>query len=86
MRTVTLSQRKFFSSDEAASVRESLQSMVDDPCFNTELPYTANPENTRSFVEKHMTYLSLHPKVNPQHYLSNLRLMTRIVPAPSREM
>lgn len=80
MRT-TLSQQKFLDSEEAASVRQALQSMVDDPCFNTELPYTANPENTRSFVEKHMTYLSLHPKLNSQHYLSNLRLMTRIDPS-----
>jgi hypothetical protein len=81
MRT-TLGQQKFFNSEEAVRVRESLQSMVDDPCFNTQLPYTANPESTRSFVDKHMTYLSLHPKVNPQHYLSNLRLMTRIAPSP----
>lgn len=80
MRT-TLSQQKFLDSEEAASVRLSLQSMVADPCFNTELPYTANPDNKQSFVDKHMTYLSQHPKLNPQHYLSNLRLMTRIKPS-----
>ena len=33
-----------------------------------------------SFMERHMTYLREHPKVNPEHYLSNLRTMIKIRP------
>jgi hypothetical protein len=29
-------------------------------------------------VDKHLTYLSAHPKVKPQQYMSNLRLQTKI--------
>lgn len=31
-----------------------------------------------SFQEKHMAYLRTHPKLNPEHYLANLRTMLKI--------
>lgn len=31
-----------------------------------------------SFQEKHLAYLRTHPKLNPEHYLANLRTMLKI--------
>lgn len=76
MRT-TLSQQKFLDSDVAVTVRAQLERMLEDPAFNTCSTYAALAEDT-PFVEKHMNYLSDHPKLDPQHYVANLRLMTRI--------
>lgn len=77
MRT-TLSQQKFLDSEAAVVIREQLERMVEDQAFNTTSTYAATREDNMPFVEKHMTYLSDHPKLNPQHYVANLRLMTRL--------
>ncbi len=74
----TAKQQKFLESDEVIVIRLALEGMVSDASYNTEAKYTVNPANSLSFVDKHLTYLCAHPKLNPQHYLSNLRLMTRI--------
>ena len=72
----------FFESEEGIEIKETLQRMAADLAFNTESSYSANstlhPDNQISFVEKHMTYLNIHPAINPREYLSNLRLMTRL--------
>lgn len=74
-----LGVQKFLNSELADSLRAELRSMVDDPQFNTRSTYSPSSDgDTLEFVEKHMTYLSKHLTLNPQHYLSNLRLMTRI--------
>lgn len=77
MRT-TLSQQKFLDSEAAVQIREQLIKMMEDPKFNTTSTYAATREELLSFVEKHMTYLSDHPKLNPEDYMRNLRLMTRL--------
>lgn len=77
-------QRKAaFSQTEAGTqALEALHAMCNKANYNTPSSYCSNseayPENQRSFVDKHMDYLSTHPDVNPNHYISNLRLMTRI--------
>jgi len=62
-------------------VRAKLENMVDDPNLITLSAYRANtvlwPENTIPFVESHLEYLKNHKTVQPDHYLSNLRLMIR---------
>jgi hypothetical protein len=72
----------FFDSEEGAEVKHALRLMESDSTYTTESSYNANellyPGNDMSFVEKHMRYLSAHQNVNPQQYLSNLRLMTRV--------
>lgn len=77
----TASKRRFYDSEEAAAIKAILTAMERDISYNTESSYSANevdhPEHNISFIDKHMHYLSEHPKVNPQQYLSNLRLMTR---------
>jgi hypothetical protein len=72
----------FFASDEGATIRKDLHSMVESTLFNTRSSYIASDmvysDHQIPFVDKHMDYLNTHPKVNPDHYISNLRLITRI--------
>lgn len=72
----------FLDSVEGAEIASSLKLMATDDRYNTEPSYSANtdvyPNNLIPFVDKHMAYLSTHPSTNPEHYLANLRLMTRI--------
>jgi len=72
----------FKESEEGAAVKQALSKMALDNTYTTESSYNANemlyPDHDMSFVEKHMHYLSTHQNVNPQQYLSNLRLMTRV--------
>ena len=77
MRT-TLSQQKFLDSEAAIHIREQLENMVTNIAFNTTSTYAATMDHNLPFVDKHMNYLSDHPKLNPDHYVANLRLMTRI--------
>lgn len=59
-----------------------LQEMTLDGRYETGPTYSANsslyPDHQMPFVEKHKAYLSARPSLNYRHYLSNLRLMTRI--------
>ncbi len=63
-------------------VQQLLSDMEHDSSYKTEPSYSANiilhPDHKITFREKHMAYLKNHPQLNPEHYLSNLRLTTRI--------
>jgi len=79
----TLKKRvSFFDSAEGTAIEEILVLMTKDTAYNTETSYSANtvqyPDNLIPFVDKHMHYLNTHPAIDPRHYISNLRLMTRI--------
>lgn len=71
----------FFESEEGAEIKQTLQLMTKNNSYNTAPTYSANvlryPNNLISFVDKHMNYLNTHPSLDPRHYVSNLRLMTR---------
>lgn len=69
VRPLTMRQQQFMDSTEAAQARSRLERMVADPAFNTE---------AITFVAKHMQYMCEHPKTSIDHYLSNLRLKTRV--------
>ena len=62
-------------------VREKLVAMEHNPLLNTASSFSANsllyPDRQIPFVEKHLAYLMDHPKVDPDQYLSNLRLMLK---------
>ena len=73
-----LGVQKFLDSELAESIRAELRSMMEDPQFNTKATYSPSTVENMTFDERHMAYLSKHRTLNPQHYLSNLRLMTRI--------
>ncbi len=72
----------FFDTEEGIWVNDALQRMVADNLYKTDSSYSANSEiyanNQISFVAKHMKYLSEHQNVNTRHYISNLRLMTKL--------
>lgn len=72
----------FFLSEEGDAFKQALRDMAHDLQFITEPGYSANtelyPDNAIPFVEKHVEYIKTHPTIDPSHYLSNLRLMTRV--------
>ena len=74
-------KKNLLSPDEISVIKRELRRMEKDSSFNTQPSYTANvlsyPDKLIPFVEKHMAYIYNHPQLDPQHYLSNLRLMLR---------
>lgn len=72
----------FFETPEGVRARQILIAMAADAGYTTVSSYSANselyPDHKIPFVEKHMEYLRAHPATDPEHYLSNLRLMTRL--------
>lgn len=72
----------FFETDEGVEIEQQLKDMAVNTLYNTESGYSANtnlyPDNVMSFVDKHKSYLVNHPNTDPNHYISNLRLMTRL--------
>lgn len=79
---VTKKRANFYDTAEGEETREALRLMEADKAYRTESDYSTNsekyPDNRIPFIDKHMKYLSEHQSVNLKHYLSNLRLMTRI--------
>ncbi len=72
----------FYESEEGLGVQATLLQMTQSATYNTKSSYSANtaqyPNHLVPFVEKHMKFIATHPSVNPEHYLANLRLITRI--------
>lgn len=46
--------------------------------YNTRTMYSASEKDGLSFVDKHMRYMSLYPKLNYKQYVLNLKLMTKV--------
>jgi len=72
--TMTYAQQHFFASEQCATARKALQQLVDNPAYNTDSSYFKNSD--LEFVDRHLYYLSTHPGVNLQGYISNLKIMT----------
>ncbi len=71
---VTHAQKRFYASDLCKEARGLLQALVDSPDYNTTpSPLIINPD---PFVERHLNRLSMHPDINLDGYISNLKLMT----------
>lgn len=68
--------------EEEQEVRDALHQMVLSGLYNTSPGYTANsaayPDGLMPFVDKHMRYLDIYPKLDAQVYIANLRLKTRL--------
>lgn len=73
-------QKPVFINDD--EIQDALTEMEQNPKFDTKPTFSvgseASPPRLVSFMEKHKTYLRDHPKINPEHYLSNLRTVLRI--------
>ena len=78
MNSTTIAIEKYLKTDTAKNVRKELEAMFANPMYSTESSYSPSSEDRVTFVNKHMHYLSMHQKINPEHYLSNLRLMTKV--------
>lgn len=64
-------------------IQLELESMERDSSIDTKPSYEkAGDNSTRlvTFQQRHMAYLKEHPKLNPEHYLSNLKTVLRIRP------
>jgi len=76
------SRPAFLDTEKGREIRHKLQLMTDDNSYNTASSYSANgllyPDNLMPFVDKHMGYLVDHPLLDPDKYLANVRLATRI--------
>ncbi|MEO5627447.1 MAG: hypothetical protein ABIQ89_01005 [Candidatus Saccharimonadales bacterium] len=81
-----MSVRQSQSSNKVVFIDETeieaiLHDMELDQTMNTKPLYVKSeesPDVTISFYKRHTDYLKGHPKVNPEHYLSNLRTMIKI--------
>jgi hypothetical protein len=72
----------FLESQEGKDIRAMLQRMTTDQTYNTASSYSANtvlyPDSQIPFIDKHMNYLSTHPKLEPGKYIANLKIMSRV--------
>ncbi|HET9721883.1 MAG TPA: hypothetical protein VFP32_02535 [Candidatus Saccharimonadales bacterium] len=75
-------KQDFFESEEGVLAAGILAAMADSSAYNTAPSYSSNtetyPDNLIPFIDKHMNYLKSYPSVDPQKYLANLRLITKI--------
>lgn len=68
----------FYKSEKGSLLRKELERMVKDPKYNTRvIGWGVEPTGER-FIEKHLAYMSSHPKMDHLQYVSNLKLMTKI--------
>lgn len=76
------SRPTFLDTEKGKEIRRKFQRMTDDDSYNTASSYSANrllyPDNLMPFVDKHMGYLVDHPLLDPDTYLANVRLATRL--------
>jgi hypothetical protein len=74
--------QSFLDSEEAKDIKRMLQQMTQDISYSTQPSYSGDsltyPDNLMPFIDKHMNYLSNHPKLDADKYLANIRLMTRV--------
>jgi hypothetical protein len=74
---LSIKTKEFLDSPLASEIRKELTRMMNDTGYNTRPKYSALAKGDVLFVDKHINYLSLHLDVNPDQYLSNLRLITK---------
>lgn len=73
---VSPAQKRFYASEVCVEARERLQALVRNPDYNTDPPHAKG--NPLPFVDRHLHHLSMHPGINLDGYISNLKLMTSI--------
>lgn len=76
------SRVEFISTEKGQEIRAKLLLMLKSSTYNTASTYSANgvlySDNLIPFVDKHMNYLVSHPMLDPDKYLANVKLLTRI--------
>lgn len=76
------SRVNFISTEKGQEIRNKFLLMAADATYYTASSYSANKllysDNLIPFVDKHMNYLVSHPMLDPDKYLANVKLVTRI--------
>lgn len=79
---MTKSRTNFLESELGISIRETLRDMMGNTKYNTASSYSSDteqyPDKLIPFDDKHMNYLTSHPRLDADMYISNLQLMTRV--------
>lgn len=69
--------KAFYESEKGVLARKELVSMTESEQYRTRSTYSSQIASQRSFVDKHMKYMSQFPDLNCAQYISNLKLMTK---------
>ena len=76
--TSSLGKQEFLRSNEAELLRQELEAMVGNPKYNTATRYSLVSSDGSQFVEKHMSYMANHPRMDHKQYVLNIKLMTKL--------
>ncbi len=68
---------QFLQSEEGKRLYDELAQMVESEEYNTRTIYSASEGGSKTFIDKHMKYMSMYPNLDRTQYVSNLKLMTR---------
>lgn len=72
----------FITSEDGVKAAKALNSMVLDNGYIIKPSFSLDSEkyadNLMPFIDKHLAYLQNNPATNLEHYLSNLKLKTRV--------
>ena len=73
---------RHFTEEQESRLMAALAEMEKSLSFNTASQYSGNiekhPDNRITFTEKHLNHLKKFPNIDPDQYVMNLRLMTRV--------
>jgi hypothetical protein len=73
----SMTRNEFLGSEVATKLRTELTEMTDSPLYNTKVPALVLSD-AAYFIDKHMSYMSNHLKMDHFQYVQNLKLMTKI--------
>lgn len=66
-------QLRYYTSDQCQEARVQLEALVSNSQYNT--GPLGFDQDTSSFVDRHLYYLSMHPNTKLDGYISNLKIM-----------
>jgi len=72
----------FFETQKGVEFKEKLLQMHTSEKYMTASSYSSKSElyadNLIPFIDKHMNYIKSHPQLDPDQYLANLQIVTKI--------
>lgn len=66
-------QQRYFASELCQQACQQLQALAANPQYDTDS--AIQEQDTCSFVDRHLYYLSMHPNTKLDGYISNLKIM-----------
>lgn len=75
-------ETNFIETQAGMMLKVKLEHMQASDLYITKSSYTPNTDkyedNLIPFVDKHMNYILAHPQLDPEMYISNLKILTRV--------